>query len=358
MNTKTLIAKNVLALVIVLVIVIVTGNAMAAERFSVTEWNASFAQALQKKNTNKALELIDFKKLEKKAIPSCVDCTSKAKMQKARSVFAKGDYAAALALYNEIPKSSDLWLQSVEERGWAQFRQGDFEKAIAQAKTLLSPQLVNVADNEGFFLQSLSQLRICDYVGVLETNKKFKDTQREKLVQLQKLTETGTNAELESILTSVDAFPLAFTALNSAPAKLPLLFYRDIEVQKQILKYRIATTAMQTVASTKMSSLANKLQSVKNDSYTLLKARIATLAQEDINSSAMIVQKLNLIEVEAIQRIHSDLGIKENLYKKNDFKQAKDDQLVFMDDDRPWIDELDKYEVAAKVCPRDIRRKM
>lgn len=358
MNTKMLIAKNILAFVVVLVIVLVTGKAMAAERFSVSEWNTLFAQALQKKTTARALNLIDFKKLEKKAIPPCVDCASKSKVQRARELFAKANYSGAISLYNQIPKTSDLWLQSVEERGWAYFRQNDFEKAIAQAKTLVSPQMVNIADSEGFFLQSLSQLRICDYAGVLETNKKFKDTQREKLLALQILVKTGTNADLENILNTVDKFPLAFTDLGSAPANLPLLFYRDLEVQRQIMKYRISQTAIQAVATTKMSTLTNKLQIAKDNSYHLLKSRIAKLAQEDINSSALIVQKLNLIEVETIQRIHSDLAIKENLYQTNEFNKAKDNQLVFMDDGRPWIDELDKYEVAAKVCPRDIRRKM
>lgn len=65
------------------------------------------------------------------------------------------------------------------------------------------------------------------------------------------------------------------------------------------------------------------------------------------------------MEVEVIQRIHHDLDISDKLYsKESQFKDVNSDKLVFMDDGRPWIDELDKYEVKTKSCDKNIRRKM
>jgi hypothetical protein len=89
-----------------------------------------------------------------------------------------------------------------------------------------------------------------------------------------------------------------------------------------------------------------------------MKTRLQKLATEETNDNVKVVQKLNLVEVEAIQRLHADVDLDKKLFVKGDYKKTTSDQLVFLDDGRPWIDELDKYEVRAKACPQNIRRKM
>ena len=340
------------------VLFVVASTAQAADRFSVQDWKESFARAVAKNDSAKITELTNFKKLEEKAIPACTDCESKKKMAQARDLFAKADFAGSEKLYNQIPKGSDLWLEAVEERGWSHFRRDDFEKTLAQTKTLLSPQFVGAVNSEAFFLQSLAQLKICDYEGILTTHQNFKEKQRSRITEIQELSKTGVNEPLKKVIAQTDKFPLRYEDLGEALTKLPLLFYRDLEVQRNLLKLKVAQAALTVVPEGSVAGSKLDFVKLKNESSLSLQNRIKALAEQENNENSKIVQKLNLVEVEAIQRIHTDMKLSQSMYKEGEFKKTNDDQLVFMDDGQPWIDELDKYDVAAKSCAKNIRRKM
>lgn len=328
----------------------------AAERFSIEEWKESFAKAANSGKPSEIEKLIDFKKLESKAIPKCTDCSNKKKMSEARALFAKGDFAGAEKLYNQIPKGSDQWLEAVEERGWAHFQRDNYEKALAQTKTLLSPQFQGAVNTEAFFLQSLSQLRICDYEGILTTHKTFKDKHRNRIVEIQNLSTSGVNEALRAVIKQAEKFPLKFEEMGDNVTKLPLLFYRDIEFQKLLLKIKVAQAAISVIPDT--SPLKSRYIALSDESTTKLINRVKVLADRENTENSRMIQKLNLIEVEAIQRIHTDMKLGSDSYKGGKFKKVSDDQLIFMDDGQPWIDELDKFDVAAKACAKGIRRKM
>ena len=341
-----------------LVFVIASTTAQAADRFSVQDWKESFSRAVLKNDSAKIRQLTNFKLIEEKAIPTCTDCDSKKKMRQARDFFAIGDFADAEKLYNQIPKGSDGWLEVVEERGWIHFRRDDFEKTLAQTKTLLSPQFEGAVSSEAFFLQSLAQLKICDYEGVLTTHKGFKEKQKNRVSEIQSLAKTGVNESLKKAILQVEKFPLQYDELGEVLTKLPLLFYRDLEVQRNLLRLKVAQAALSIVPEGVV--LGSKLDFVKlrNEGFEKLRIRIKALAEQENNENSKIVQNLNLLEVEAIQRIHTDMKLSQSGFKKGEFKQTSEDQLIFMDDGQPWIDELDKYDVAAKSCPKNIRRKM
>ncbi len=333
-------------------------SAQASDRFSVEDWKQSFAAAVSKNNVQKLNQLTDLQKIETQAVPKCVDCENKNKLRQARDLFSKGDYAGAEKLYNQIPKGSDVWLEAVEERGWSHFRRENFEKTLAQTKTLLSPQFVGGVGTEAYFLQSLAQLRICNYEGILTTHQMFKEKHKTRIIEIQNLSNTGVNNALKQIVQKTSKFPLKYEDFGELVTKLPLLFYRDLEVQRHLLNLKISQAALTVLSDTSSSIYKVKFTQLKSDSSAKLQKRIQVLATEENAASAKIVQKLNLIEVEAIQRIHTDMGLKDESYKLSKFKKTNDDQLIFMDDGQPWIDELDKYDVAAKSCVKGIRRKM
>ena len=344
--------------ILLCVLVVVSSTAQAADRFSVQNWKDSFARAVAKNDTAKISDLTNLKKLEDKAVPACTDCDSKKKMGQARDLFAKSDFAGSEKLYNQIPKGSDLWLEAVEERGWSHFRREDFEKTLAQTKTLLSPQFVGAVNSEAFFLQSLAQLKICDYEGILTTHQNFKDKQKSRITEIQALTKTGVNEALKKVIAQAEQFPLSYEDMGEALTKLPLLFYRDLEFQKSLLKLKIAQAALSVVPEGSVAGSKLDFIKLKNDSSEKLQNRIKVLAEQENTENSKIIQKLNLVEVEAIQRIHTDMKLSKDMYKDGEFKKTNEDQLVFMDDGQPWIDELDKYDVAAKSCAKNIRRKM
>ena len=330
-----------------------TTPSFASERVSASEWAQKLMQSL---NDSKTVSL-STAAIEKQALGTCSDCDNKEALKKARALFAKGQYDEAIAAYNEIPRGNIYWLTAVEEKGWAQFRKDNFEKALAQSKTLLAPQFAEIANSEAFLLQSLTQLKICDYKGVFETHQTFKEKQKNRVMEVQKLAQSGWNDSLTQFLKKADKFPLTLDDMGNAVTKLPLLIFKDVEFQKQALRFKASERAIGLLGS-KNPKLNQTLEKMNTDAFRALKNRVQELAQVETNENFKIIQKLNLVEVEAIQRIHTDLNLSEELYRKGQFQQVSDDQLVFMDDGKPWIDELDKFEVTAKTCAQGIRRKM
>ncbi|KYG64856.1 hypothetical protein AZI86_11680 [Bdellovibrio bacteriovorus] len=327
--------------------------AFATERVSVKEWAQKWADSL---NTKKALAF-STADLEQKTLGFCSDCDNKTLMTKARKDFEAGKYDQAISSYNKIPRANTYWLDAVEEKGWAFFRKGEFEKTLAQTKTLLAPQFAEITNTEAYLLQSLSQLKICDYKGVFETHQAFKEKQKARIMEVQALAKSGWNDSLTKFLKKADKFPLSMEDMGDSVTKLPLNIYKDIEFQKQVLRFKASEKGI-VFADSKNKSVVAKLEKINDAAFKALKNRVQELAQEETNENFKIIQKLNLVEVEAIQRVHTDQALTDEMYAKKTFNKVDSDKLVFMDDGRPWIDELDKFEVATKSCAQGLRRKM
>ncbi|UYL08128.1 hypothetical protein B9G69_013840 [Bdellovibrio sp. SKB1291214] len=334
-------------------------NALAAERFSVKDWGNSLEASLADKSGKKTLELLDFKNLEGKVAISKDDNNAKNKIKKARELFAQGKYSQALALYNEVPRGSDYWFQVVEEKGWAQFRMNSPEKALAQSKTLISPQFAEVVNAEAYFLQSLAELKICDYKSVFKTTQAFKEKQRDRIASVQALSKEGFNEAFLNVLKKADKFPLTAADMGDSMLKLPVLFYKDLELQKQMLRFKASQKGMEVLAANNTQrTLQTQLDQINKESFVNMKVRMQQLAADETVENKRIIGKLNLVEVEAIQRVHTDQQLADSAYSEGKFQETNSDQLVFKDDGRPWIDELDKYDVVTKSCAQNVRRKM
>jgi len=333
--------------------------AQAAERFTLSAWQKNVkATAKSAADIEKAINTTE---LEKKFLSTCSDCDNKDLLSKARTTFAKGNYEEALSFYNDIPRGNDYWMNSVEEKGWAYFRMDEYEKALAQTKTLLAPQLAETANSEAYLLRSLALLKICDYKEIFENHTNFKEKQKAKILEIQDLADSGFNESFKKVILAANSFPLQAKEMGDALKHLPSLFYKDIELQKQMLRFKVTAEAQTILARDphlQNAKVSAKVERANNEALKALKNRMKALAQAETDENFKIIQKINLVEVEAIQRVHTDQELAETSFKKSDFKKAGKDQLVFMDDGRPWVDELDKYEVSSKSCVSGIRRKM
>ncbi|MBX2988664.1 MAG: hypothetical protein KF802_12275 [Bdellovibrionaceae bacterium] len=336
--------------------------ALAQETLSVKAWAKDVQSSVQDKA--RLSRLLDLTRVESESIVRPV-ADEKSAMLKARTLFEQRKYDAAIAQYNRIPKSSDSWLEAVEEKGWSYLRKDDVQGALAQTKTLLSPAFRAVVGSEPFFLQSLAHLKICDYKGSLETLTTFSESQKARIDDIQKLAASGHNEALQNVIDKADAFPLSFHDVGENAKTLPRLFYRDVSVQKYILRIKMAEAGVPVIQEALASSKDRLLQTIllrleKNaaNARELLRDRMKKLAQNETNENFRMVQKLNLIKVEVTQRVHTDQGLDKNSFARGRFNEAGEDDLIFADDGRPWIDELDKYQVKVNSCPQNIRRKM
>lgn len=168
---------------------------------------------------------------------------------------------------------------------------------------------------------------------------------------MQALAGSGDSPAVQSLITKVQTFPLSFTEVGEEAKALPRLFHRDLPLQKALMAYKMAEASLKVTASSEMTKLMKS-------SAKAIQSRMRQLAETEVQENFKMVQKLNLIEVETIQRIHADQKMAQDSFNKGEFAEVSTDQMVFPDDGHPWIDELDKYEVRVNRCPENIRRKM
>lgn len=351
-NWKTLILSSILFAV---------SSAAQAEQssLSLAQWDQQLKNQIAQGKTN-FTEQFTLSKFEKQFLSRKSNAERK-HLAKARELFKKENFAEALKEYDYIQKGSDNWLEAVEEKAWVYHRQKDFEKSLAQTKTLLAEPLIQVVGSEAFFLQSLSQLYICDYPGIFSTQQSFKDSQKERITSIEELAEKGTNAAFEKARSQITSFPLSFEQIGTEAKKLPRLFYKDIKLQKALMNSILTARGARIIEDSGKADLQKTLSVIKkaNAKFELqVKARMKELAAAEDKNNQLMIQKMGLIEVETIQRMHADQSLDKKSYKKGKFAQVSNDDLIFPDDGRPWLDELDKYQVQANTCPQNLRRKM
>lgn len=108
-----------------------------------------------------------------------------------RIYYQAGKYTEAAEQYDQVSKDSPLWLQSLEEKAWAHYQLKNTGKSLAVLKTLLNPVFAEDISSEDYFLQSLNQLKTCDYLGVFNTIEKFKKVSKSPLASLESKANQG-----------------------------------------------------------------------------------------------------------------------------------------------------------------------
>ncbi len=93
----------------------------------------------------------------------------------ARMKFQEKKFNEAIVVYKQIPSTSKFWIESLEERAWAELHIGDFEEAIALYNTMSAEVLSEVVGAEAYLIGAIAELRICNYKGVFDDLKLFKE---------------------------------------------------------------------------------------------------------------------------------------------------------------------------------------
>jgi tetratricopeptide (TPR) repeat protein len=258
--------------------------------------------------------------------------TDRQLLREARILFEKKNYEKALALYDQIPQSSDYWVEALEERAWAHVHLKEHDQALANLKTLFAPPVKFEIGAEPYLLSTLIQLRLCNYNELFKVMKRFKDDIRPRHEALQALAKTGeSEASVKMIGRSIEAGQMSRATAGVDLPNLPRLFYRDAKMQDAF------KAMLKPGASDRFANIVT--------------SRMKSLAQRDVKETETILRKMHLIEVEAVSRIYSEQNLADA--KKTSAPIHRDaNTLVFPDDDKDvWLDELDSYQVNAKGCP-------
>lgn len=279
----------------------------------------------------------------------------------ARIYFQMKDFKTALDYYSQVPKSSDFWLESVEEKAWTYLREEKYGEALAQVQTLLSPVFFGQIGPEPYFLASMANLKVCDYEGVLKASQNFKERYRLTANRISSLAETGDSDALRRALKRIDQStgPINYAAVGADAASLPRQFYRDEFVRRELSYRRALLKEIDTARTMKSAFARAKIEpwirrATENANLAQNRAisRIVTLAKVDVKEVNDIIQKLRIMEGDVIQRILIAEKSRSKPEKGLSLPSKNDDELVFPATREVWVDEVDKYQAAVKGCDR------
>lgn len=264
----------------------------------------------------------------------------------ARVLYQKGDLEGAKKYFDEIPKDSSLWVEALEERAWTAFRADDYDKAVGESVTLLSPALATLAGPETFYLTNLLSLKICDYPRIFKNSELFKKRQMGHLQAIQELAKTGSNKDLELALGKIDEGGVNIQALGSHVSALPRAALRDSKFVK------FMETRREWIKESRNKQTAITIAAAVTEKYKKLAIdRLKILSKHELKEYRQVIDKMHIIEGEVIQRLAVDESLKGQRSKlaTND---DPDDKLVFpYSNDEVWFDELDNYKARVKDCP-------
>ena len=285
----------------------------------------------------------------------------KIEMQLARVLFQKSKLSEAIDSYSLIPKSSEFWLESIEERAWAYLRLGNYDKARGDITTLLAPTFKDYTTAEVYVLAAITNLRICDYPQILKDGRQFKTTHMERIKEMELLAENGVNTNIKQILDQMDESGARLSAAAGKLASLPRLALRDpdfylavnkrAELLKEIKVSRSVSDRLSVMggngALAKLIEWAGwETQNLRTKSLRELKS----LATAEVKDYRVNINKMKLAEVEVIHHINVDDSLKGKRGNLGPLSQGRD-TLVFPYDKEVWVDELDNYQAQVKDCP-------
>lgn len=82
---------------------------------------------------------------------------------RARVLYQKQQFDAAIEAYRDIPRDTEQWHESLFESSWAMLRDGRFRSALSNFHSLHSPYYEDFYQPESLFLRSIVYLYICKY---------------------------------------------------------------------------------------------------------------------------------------------------------------------------------------------------
>lgn len=297
-----------------------------------------------------------LKELDQKVITN-----DKIEMQSARILFQKNKLSQAIDHYSMISKSSEFWLESIEERAWAYLRLANYDKARSDITTLLASTFKDYVSAEVYVLAAITNLKICDYPQILKDSRFFKERHMQRIREMEQLADKGVNTHIMKILDRMDQDGPRLSAAAGQLESLPRMALRSVDFSQSIqtrsqllveikkaqqLKSRLQILGGNSKLDQLLTQAQKKIQALRTQSIKELKMS----ARHEVKEYRVMVNKLKLAEVEVIHRLNVDETLQGKRSDLGEVSQGRD-TLVFPYTDEVWVDELDNYQARVKDCP-------
>lgn len=242
-------------------------------------------------------------------------------MTRARAQYQAGDYAGAEKSYSEVPQISDFWVTAVGERAHTKGKAGEYNKALGDITTLMSPVFEKNLGPEPYFTAALTYFRLCQFGKTFETLEKYKKNMKARAIALSAVAEHQSDGKVLQAIEQIRKGGFSNVSYAKLAPELPNNFHLDFGVR---------------------SSMSNP------DAVT---AKVAKLAESDLEEISRVTRQMQLVEAEVMQRLHiAEQRRDEGRGKIGKFKSGKG-QLVFPYNGEVWLDEVDQYQVQSELCP-------
>jgi len=277
-------------------------------------------------------------------------------MAAARMLYQDNKLDLAMKYYDKVSKSSDYWLEALEERAWIFARLNNFERTLGEMKTILSPTFAAQVGPESYFLGTLANLRVCDYASIFQILKDFKARNQTRIIEIQKLADTGHNQTSDLALSKLEKGVETWADLGSDLDKVPRFVNRDEILNRAISRQRLAHQQRVEISNlaSQNSYYSNLAIYAVNTSKEMERAaplRLKVLAGMDLAELKKNLMKLQLVDAEAVHRMHVGQTYALKVNGANDKPQVKDAIEFPYDDKEIWVDEIGHYQASAKGCP-------
>jgi tetratricopeptide (TPR) repeat protein len=291
-----------------------------------------------------------------------------------RLLFQSGYFEAAAKYYEKIQKKSDYWLDAQEELAWTYLRKGETQNSIAISKSLMNSAFEAYLGPEPYFVESIGQLKVCDYPKVMEGLTQFPKRFKNRTLELNKLAKGEKPELVDSVLNKLRTEKISWSVLGKDIQFLPRTIIKDfklvqlIESQKiyekeakvseQLYADALALTGIQGTFQSMKNGLTEKTNKVKSAQIQ----RVKELAKNEVVEIKRILDKLHIVEAELVSQVEvadkivkNGTGIDSEL-KKGTTGSKKSDAMVFVADSEVWFDEISNYKVDVKKGCQGIKK--
>lgn len=291
-----------------------------------------------------------------------------------RLLFQSGYFDAAAKYYEKIEKKSDYWLEAQEELAWTYLRKGESQNSIAVSKSLMNSAFEGYLGPEPYFVESLGQLKVCDYPKVMDGLKQFPKRFKSRTVELDKLSKGEKSELMTSVLTKLRKEKMSWSVLGKDIQFLPRamvkdfklvqliesekLYEKEAQISDQLYADSLALTGIQGTFQAMKNGLTEKTNKVKSAQVQ----RVKELAKNEVLEIKRILDKLHIVEAELVSQVEvSDKIVKNGTGIDSDIKKGttgskKSDSLVFLADSEVWFDEISNYKVDVKKGCQGVKR--
>lgn len=285
----------------------------------------------------------------------------------ARLLFQNGYFDSSIKYYEKVSKSSEYWTEAQEETAWAYIRKGEPNNAKAVTQSLVHPSMAYMVTPEGFFINSLARLKVCDYAGVVASLGDFPKRFKERTKTLEKMSVDASTPDVIEVLAKLQSKRLRLEDLGNKARNLPRRFSNDENLysfaQKQKYLEAEARAAeklyAQSLALTGLQSTFEAIRNVSLQGASSAKSaslnRVKQLAAVEVSETKDILRKLHIVEAEVIQQVSlADKIVKSAKPSSDDKKmgvtgyKGSAEVIKFPAEEEVWFDEISRYRVDVK----------